>query len=80
MQTIAAFEAKTHFSKLLIQVEQGEEIVITKHGHAVAKILPIKKQERLAKVEAINRLKAFCKQHRLGDLDWKKLRDEGRRQ
>ena len=34
-------EAKTHFSKLLRRVAAGEEIVISKAGEPVAKIVPI---------------------------------------
>lgn len=80
MQTIAAFEAKTHFSKLLAQVEQGEEITITKHGQVVAKIVPVHSTEGLSKAEAIRRLQSFGKNNfRLDGLDWKALRDEGRR-
>jgi antitoxin (DNA-binding transcriptional repressor) of toxin-antitoxin stability system len=30
--TVGAYEAKTHLSKLLEKVEAGEEITITKHG------------------------------------------------
>ena len=40
MQTLGAFEAKTHFSALLDKVEKGEQIVITKHGRIVAKLVP----------------------------------------
>jgi prevent-host-death family protein len=36
MATVGAFEAKTHLSQLLDRVERGEEIVITRHGKAVA--------------------------------------------
>lgn len=79
MQTIAAFEAKTHLSKLLIQVEQGEEFMITKHGHAVAKIIPIKKINHITKAEAIQCLKVFGQKNRLNGVHWKSLRDEGRR-
>ncbi|MFV9873620.1 MAG: type II toxin-antitoxin system Phd/YefM family antitoxin, partial [Rickettsia slovaca] len=39
--TITAFDAKTHFSKLLDRVSKGEEILITKRGKAAAKIVPI---------------------------------------
>lgn len=38
METVGSFEAKTHLSRLLVQVAQGEEIVITKHGKPVAKL------------------------------------------
>lgn len=79
MQTMAAFEAKTHFSRLLMQVEDGEEIIITKHGHAVAKIIPVKNSNKMTKREAVERLKTFAQHNRLDGLDWKALRDEGRR-
>ncbi len=34
-------EAKTHFSKLLRRVAAGEEIIISKAGQPVAKMVPI---------------------------------------
>jgi len=34
------FEAKTHFSSLVENVEQGNEIVITRRGKPVAKLMP----------------------------------------
>jgi prevent-host-death family protein len=34
-------EAKTHFSKLLERVALGEEIVIARAGHPVARLVPI---------------------------------------
>jgi prevent-host-death family protein len=40
MQSVNIHEAKTHFSKLLEQVQQGEEIVIAKAGHPIAKLSP----------------------------------------
>ena len=41
MQTIGAFEAKTHFSEILNRVEQGQTVVITRHGHKIATLAPI---------------------------------------
>jgi len=40
MASVTAFEAKTRFGKLLERVAQGEEIVITRHEKAVARIVP----------------------------------------
>lgn len=40
MHSVNVHEAKTHFSKLLEQVQQGEEIVIAKAGHPIAKLTP----------------------------------------
>ena len=34
-------EAKPHFSKLLARVAAGEEIVITKAGRPIAKLVPL---------------------------------------
>ncbi len=79
MQIIAAFEAKTHFSKLLLEVEKGEEVTITKHGHPIAKIVPIASPNVFTKDEAIKQLQLFKAKNFLNGLDWKTLRDEGRR-
>lgn len=79
MQTIGAFDAKTHFSALLLQVEKGEQVLITKHGRPVAKLVPTGVVSRNQIQQTIKRLKAFAKTHKLGGLDWKALRDEGRR-
>jgi len=35
-------EAKTHFSKLIIQASHGEEIIIARAGKPVAKLVPLK--------------------------------------
>jgi prevent-host-death family protein len=40
MREIGSFEAKNKLSALLDQVEHGAEIVITRHGKAVAKLVP----------------------------------------
>jgi len=40
-------EAKTHFSRLLAQVGKGEEIIISKAGKPVARLIPI--EENLVK-------------------------------
>jgi prevent-host-death family protein len=40
MKTITAREANQAFSKILAEVTGGQEIVITKHGTPVARIMP----------------------------------------
>lgn len=37
---IGTFKAKTHFSRLIAEVEGGHEYTITKHGKPVAKLIP----------------------------------------
>jgi prevent-host-death family protein len=39
MQEIGAFEAKNTLGSLLDRVERGEEIVITRHGKPVARLI-----------------------------------------
>ena len=39
-------EAKTHFSKLLERVLNGEEVIIAKAGKPVARILPVVDQTK----------------------------------
>ena len=78
MKTIGAFEAKIHFAHLLERVANGEQIVITKHGTPVARLVPFAKPDSARTRRAISRLKAFRRGSRLGGLSWKDLRDEGR--
>jgi prevent-host-death family protein len=40
---INVHEAKTHFSKLLSRIYEGEEIVIARSGKPVARLVPIEK-------------------------------------
>jgi prevent-host-death family protein len=39
-QTVQASEAKTNFLRLLDDVARGETIIITRHGHRIARIIP----------------------------------------
>ncbi|MDO9534822.1 MAG: type II toxin-antitoxin system Phd/YefM family antitoxin [Bacillota bacterium] len=34
-------EAKTHLSKLLVRVKEGQEVIIAKGGKPIAKLIPI---------------------------------------
>ncbi|MEO6022196.1 MAG: type II toxin-antitoxin system prevent-host-death family antitoxin [Burkholderiales bacterium] len=40
MHAVSAFEAKNKLATLLDRVEQGEEVLITRHGKAVARLVP----------------------------------------
>ena len=79
MTTVGAFAAKTHFLALLERAAQGEEIVITRHGRPVARLVPAATAEEEQVERAIAALKSFRQGATLGDLSWQELRDEGRR-
>ena len=44
MGTVNVHEAKTHLSRLLKQVEAGEEVIIARNGKPVARLAPLKKR------------------------------------
>ena len=79
-QTIGLFEAKTHLSELVARVEAGDEVVITRHNKPVAKLVRVTPvdQDAQARREAIEALIGASRGRRLG-MDWRELRDEGRR-
>ncbi len=79
MVTCGAFEAKTHLSSLLDRVARGEEVVITKRGKPVARLVPFAKEPPRDLDQVIARLKELRKETTLGGLSWKELRDEGRK-
>jgi prevent-host-death family protein len=79
MATIGAFAAKEQFSALLERAARGEEIVITKHGRPVAKLVSARTHDRERIAEAIRRIKELAVGNRLDGLDIRTLRDEGRR-
>jgi prevent-host-death family protein len=39
--TVNIYEAKTRLSQLLARVEDGEEIIIARHGRPVARLMPL---------------------------------------
>ena len=81
-QHIGAFEAKNTFGTLLDRVQRGEEIIITRHGEPVARLIPneggIDRDQANA---AAQRIRARATVLGAGKFDWKtwkSYRDEGR--
>ena len=78
---IGAFEAKNKLGMLLDRVESGEEIIITRHGKPIARLVPnATRIDKLQACAALDRIRA-----RAGNLkerfDWaavKSDRDAGR--
>ena len=44
MPVVNVHEAKTHLSRLLVQAENGEEVVIARNGKPVARLSPVRKR------------------------------------
>lgn len=66
MIQIGLFEAKTHLSSLVDRVEKGEIVEITRHGHAVAKLVPIRDTHNDARIQALEALIPFGQGRKLG--------------
>ena len=82
MQEVGAFEAKNTLGSLLDRVERGEEIVITRHGKPVARLVAssggIDREQAMA---AADRIRARAKLLPQDGISWEILkldRDEGR--
>jgi prevent-host-death family protein len=54
-------DAKTHFSKLIERVLNGEEVVIAKAGKPVARILPFAPEDTAPRVPGIDKGKVIIK-------------------
>jgi len=80
METIGAFEAKTHLSSLLERVSKGERIAITKHGVPVALLVPVDAASERDRSAVIEELKAFGRGRKLPKgITIRDLIEEGRR-
>ncbi|WP_244243417.1 type II toxin-antitoxin system Phd/YefM family antitoxin [Leptospira andrefontaineae] len=57
MESVSAFQAKTHLSELLKKVQAGEVFVITHRGKPVAKLIPFSEEIEFDPKEGLNILK-----------------------
>jgi prevent-host-death family protein len=81
MREIGLFEAKNRLSELVGDAEKGEEIVITRRGKPVARLVALRNDDdkRRQALEAVARIRELRKGLTLGGLDIKELINEGRR-
>jgi prevent-host-death family protein len=79
MDSVGAYDAKTHLPKLLERVAQGESITITKHGVPVAVLQPYDPEKNVDLESVIRALRQFREEKRLADLSIREMIEEGRR-
>lgn len=75
--TVGSFEAKTHLAALIDRAAAGEEVIITRRGKPVARLVAMEGEADADAREAVERLRAMPRPT-LGGIDWRELRDEGR--
>ncbi len=86
MLQVAVNQAKNQLSALIHAAEEGEEVVLTRHGKPVVRLVAetavaAKSNRETYAREALERLRAFralVKPAEQGLTDWRSLRDEGR--
>ncbi|NDW07824.1 type II toxin-antitoxin system Phd/YefM family antitoxin [Jiella pacifica] len=82
MREIGAFEAKNTLGTLLDLVEHGEEVVITRRGKRVARLVPeARTKDRDGMRAAAERIRARAEAESGPSIsvdEWKSYRDEGR--
>jgi len=76
--TVSAFDAKTHLSQLLQEVEKGRVITITRRGKVVARLIPAAEEDAASVDDILAELSAIRKRVK-GGYDIKELIDEGRK-
>ncbi len=79
METVGAYEAKTHLPKLIERVIKGERITITKHGVPVAVLQSPTPPRQAEPRKIIAELRKFRENHNLEGLSIRDMIEEGRR-
>ena len=81
VRQIGAFEAKTHFSRILEETQQGADFIITKRGRPVAKIIPFHTESEMTFQEAVEKLVEMRKLYRgkPGSFNIREAIEDGRR-
>jgi prevent-host-death family protein len=80
LESIGAFEAKTHLAALLDRVAKGEKITITRHGIPAAVLVPVAEIEaKLSHKEIVEGMRALRRRVKPGGMSVKEMINEGRR-
>ncbi len=75
METLSIRELQSKTSQCVRAIESGEEIVLTKYGNAIARIIPYSKEERVKDI-----FKRFEKRKiKLKGTTIKEMMEEGRK-
>ena len=58
MEQMGIYEAKSRFSELIKRAQSGEEVIITRHGKAVAKLVPAKTEKPIDRAALFKEIRA----------------------
>ena len=79
MEKIGICEARARLSEFIRRVEAGEEVVLTRRGRPVVRMVAASAGERQPQLAAVARIKALRKALDIRGVDIGALIEEGRR-
>jgi prevent-host-death family protein len=76
---VAVYEAKSKLSELLDKVCAGKEVVITRHGEPIARLVPVNAPAAPDRARAVREVRALSKRLNIRTgISLRKLVEEGR--
>ena len=78
MDTVSLAEAKAQLSKLLDRVESGKDVVITRHGRAVARVIAAERPKEPVDVDGLAEFRKSMPPWRKSSAELiREMRDDG---
>ncbi|HLX30740.1 MAG TPA: type II toxin-antitoxin system prevent-host-death family antitoxin [Casimicrobiaceae bacterium] len=78
MERIDIDDARAILSELIERVQSGEEVVLTRHGVPVARLVPDERRPRRSRAATVARIHALARKLDIRDVDIRKLIEESR--
>ncbi len=79
MERVGIYDAKAHLSEIVERVESGSEVIITRRGKAVARIVPMQTPTKDRRTLAAKRIRELRAKWAISSVSIRKLIDAGRR-
>jgi len=79
MIQIGVYEAKTQFPALLRKVQKGEQVLVTRHGVPLARIIPSGEHAQLPVKEVIGEIRKLRKGKKLSGITIRQFVEAGRK-
>jgi prevent-host-death family protein len=79
MERVGIYEAKARLSDLVERASRGDEVTITRHGKAVARLVPAGARAGSGRTSAFDELDAFAATVKVRRFNLRKAIEAGRR-
>jgi len=79
MERIGIYDARARLSELVERVEAGEEVVLTRHGRPVVRMVAASTKPEKSGAATVKRIRALRKLLNVRGVNVRKVVEEGRR-